>query len=89
MAQNLTLQINLLIFNLYHNKATQISHITSYYSIRNEEIVKNLKLRMFFPRELDSILNYNGFKIDQKYGSFTEEPFNSDSNWQIVICQKK
>jgi len=73
----------------YYNKATQISHITTYYSVRNEEIVKNLNLRMFFPQELDALLDYNGFKIDQKYGSFTEEPFDSESNWQIVIYHKK
>ena len=73
----------------YYDKATQISHVTSYYSIKNKETIKKLKLRMFFPQELDALLNYNGFKIDQKYGSFTEEPFNSESNWQIVICHKK
>jgi len=73
----------------YYNKATQISHITTYYSVRNDEIVKNLNLRMFFPQELDALLDYNGFKIDQKYGSFTEKTFDSESNWQIVICHKK
>ena len=73
----------------YYNKATQISHVTSYYNIKNKETIKKLKLRMFFPQELDALLNYNGFKIDYKYGSFDEKPFNSDSNWQIVICHKK
>ncbi len=73
----------------YYDKATQINHITSYYNINSKEIIKKLKLRMFFPQELDALLNYNGFKIDHKYGSFVEEPFNSDSNWQIVICHKK
>ena len=73
----------------YYDKATQINHLTSYYKIKNEEIVKKLKLRMFFPQELDMILNYNGLIIDQKYGSYDEELFNSDSNWQIVVCHKK
>jgi hypothetical protein len=63
--------------------------VTSYYSIKNKETIKKLKLRMFFPQELDALLNYNGFKTDYKYGSFDEKPFNSDSNWQIVICHKK
>jgi ubiquinone/menaquinone biosynthesis C-methylase UbiE len=74
--------------NIY-DKATQINHVTSYYNIKNKEIIKKLKLRMFFPKELDGLLHYNGFIIDHKYGSFEEEPFNSDSNWQIVICHKK
>ena len=73
----------------YYDKATQINQVTSYYTTKSKEIVKKLKLRIFFPQELDMLLNYNGFKIDYKYGSYDEEPFNSDSNWQIVICHKK
>ncbi len=73
----------------YYDKATQINHVTSYSSIKSKEIVKKLKLRMFFPQELDMLLNYHGFKIDYKYGSYDEKPFNSNSNWQIVICHKK
>ena len=71
-----------------YDKATQIMHHTSYHKIKNEEIVKKLKLRIFFPQELDMLLHYNGFKIDFKYGNFDEEPFNSDSKWQIVICHR-
>ena len=60
-----------------------------YYKMADKEIVKPAKLRMFFPQELDALLYYNGFIIDYKYGTFDEKPFNSDSNWQIVICHKK
>ena len=73
----------------YYDEATQINNVTSYSRINNKEIVKKLRLRMFFPQELDALLYYNGFIIDHKYGTFDEEPFNSDSNWQIVICHKK
>ena len=68
-----------------YEKSTQISSFDSYYNIGNEEIIKTLKLRMFFPQELDSLLYYNGFKIEEKYGGFNKEPFNSDSNRQIII----
>jgi hypothetical protein len=44
---------------------------------------------MYFPQELDALLYYNGFIINHKYGNFTEEPFTSDSNFQIVICHQK
>ncbi|MHA1932097.1 MAG: class I SAM-dependent DNA methyltransferase [Promethearchaeota archaeon] len=73
----------------FYDKATQINHVTSYSRINDKEIIKKLKLRMFFPQELDGLLSYNGFIIDHKYGTFDEEPFNSDSNLQIVICHKK
>ena len=72
----------------YYDKVNQINHVTSYSSIKNKEIVKKLKLRMFFPQELDALLYYNGFRIDYKYGNFNEQPFTSDSNTQIVICHK-
>lgn len=73
----------------YYDEATQINHVTSYSRIKDKEIVKKLKLRMLFPQELDALLYYNGFIIDHKYGTFDEDPFNSNSNWQIVICHKK
>jgi len=76
------------VSNTYNN-ATQINHVTAHYRIQNKKFVKKLKLRMFFPQELDALLYYNGFKIDHKYGNYNEEPFNSDSNWQFVICHKK
>jgi len=73
----------------YYDKASQIMHWTSYHRIKNEEIVKKLNLRIIFPQELDMLLYYNGFIIDYKYGFYNEEPFNSDSKWQIVICHKE
>lgn len=72
-----------------YDKATQINYIKSYHRIENKEIVKDLKLRMFFPQELDAVLYYNDFIIDDKYGTFDEKPFLSESNDQIVICHKK
>ena len=70
----------------YYDKAKQINHLTTYYRINNKDVVKKIKLRMIFPKELDMLLGYNGFKIDQKYGSYDELLFSSDSNLQIVIC---
>ncbi|MEE9378515.1 MAG: class I SAM-dependent methyltransferase [Candidatus Lokiarchaeia archaeon] len=71
-----------------YDKVSQINFFKSYYKIENKEIVKNLKLRMFYPQELDALLYYNGFSIEKKYGSFEEKPFYSDSNLQIVVCHK-
>jgi len=56
--------------------------------VLNEEIIEKIKLRMFFPQELDALLYYNEFMIDHKYGTFNEGPFSSDSNLQIIICHK-
>ena len=72
-----------------YDKASQIMDTTLSYSIAEKTISSELKLRIFFPKELDSILKYNGFKINAKYGYFDQSPFTSDSRIQIFICQVK
>jgi hypothetical protein len=74
--------------NAYDNK-TQVNHVMFYYGLENKEIIREVKLRMLFPQELDALLHYNGFIIDYKYGSPKKEIFNSKSNFQVVICHKK
>lgn len=70
-----------------YDKATQITNITLSYSIADEIICSELKLRIFFPQELDALLKYNGFNIKAKYGDFDRTPFTSDSKRQILICE--
>ena len=43
-------------------------------------------MRLFFPQELDSYLEWNGFNILNKFGSFEEEAFNDKSDKQIFVC---
>ena len=73
-----------------YDRALQINNITWYYSFQDtqEEIAKSLPLRMFFPQELDSLLRNNGFDIIAKYGGFDNSPFSSESDRQILVCQK-
>lgn len=49
--------------------------------------IQNLDMRLFFPQELDSYLEWAGFKIIHKFGSFEEEAFNDNSEKQIFVCQ--
>jgi hypothetical protein len=44
-------------------------------------------MRLYFPQELDSYLERNGFKIINKFRSFKEEEFSDSSGKQIFICQ--
>ena len=71
--------------------ATQISHIKWYYKFGDapEEIIEDLNLRIFFPQELDALLQFHGLEIDAKYGDFDETPFVSDSQKQLVVCRKR
>jgi len=58
---------------------TQNNRIEWYYYINEEfDTIQNLDMRLYFPQELDSYLERNGFKIINKFRSFKEEEF-SDS----------
>jgi len=67
----------------YENK-TQINRIEWHYYINNEfHSIQNLDMRLYFPQELDSYLERNGFTIIHKFGNFKEEEFNDHSEKQI------
>ena len=71
----------------YENK-TQMNRIEWYYYINGEfDSIQNLDMRLYFPQELDSYLESNGFKIMNKFGDFEEAPFNDNSEKQIFVCQ--
>lgn len=71
----------------YENK-TQINRIEWHYFINGRfDSVQNLDMRLFFPQELDAYLEWNGFKMIHKFGSFEEEAFNDHSGKQIFVCQ--
>jgi hypothetical protein len=40
----------------------------------------------FFPQEINTLLWYNHFVIEHKYGNYKEEEFSSDVWIQIIIC---
>ena len=69
--------------------ASQIQTHFYRYKVGTKEITKTAKFRITFPKELDAILQYNGFLIEQKHGSFSEDPFTSDSPQQIFVCLKR
>lgn len=72
-----------------YERKTQINRIEWHYFINGEfDSIQDLDMRLFFPQELDSYLEWNGFKIIHKFGSFDEEAFCDDSEKQIFVCQK-
>jgi hypothetical protein len=72
-----------------YDPALQINKVKFYYQLpdRTEEIVEDLPMRMFFPQELDVLLQYNGFEIEAKYGDYEDAPFSSRSPKQMVVCR--
>jgi len=72
--------------NLY-DTSTQINRIKWYYKIGSEpEVMKELNMRIFYPQEIDVLLHYNGFKIEDKFGDYDETPFTSTSPKQVIVC---
>ena len=69
-----------------YEKATQINRIKWHYWINGEfHSVQNMDMRLFFPQESDSYLQWAGFEIVHKFGSFEEEVFNESSEKQIYV----
>jgi SAM-dependent methyltransferase len=75
--------------NLY-DSATQVNRIKWYYGRRGQEgeRVELLNMRIFYPRELDGLLHYNGFVIEEKFGDYDGSPFTSAAPKQILICSR-
>lgn len=73
-----------------YDAATQIAHETWFFrnETTGEDVVAPLNLRMFFPQELDALLQYNGFDIDSKFGDLDQSEFTATSRKQILLCRR-
>jgi SAM-dependent methyltransferase len=72
--------------NLY-DSATQVNRIKWYYGLRGQEgeKVELLNMRIFYPQELDGLLHYSGFVIEEKFGDYDGSPLTSEAPKQIVV----
>jgi ubiquinone/menaquinone biosynthesis C-methylase UbiE len=74
-----------------YDAASQIKHIRWFFQDQrsDEETVLSFEMRQFFPQEIDALLWYNGFTIEQKYGGYDEREFSSDAPKQLILCRPK
>ncbi|MCC7542234.1 MAG: methyltransferase domain-containing protein [Deltaproteobacteria bacterium] len=42
--------------------------------------------RQLFPQELETLLHYNGFAIEERHGGFANEPLDDRAVQQVVVC---
>lgn len=76
--------------NTDYDMSEQVMNLTWYYHINGEVETKvDWKLRILFPKEIDALLEYNGFEVEKKYGDFDRSDFRDDSDTQIIICKKE
>lgn len=73
----------------HYDPATQLNRVVWRYAVDGEEDarVEEFTMRLFFPRELDALLELNGFVIEHKYGDYDRRPFDSTSPKQLVVCR--
>lgn len=71
-----------------YDAASQIDHIQWFFRNQgsDQETVLSLEMGQFFPQEINTLLWYNHFVIEHKYGNYKEEEFSSDVWKQIIIC---
>ena len=70
-----------------YDKTTQINHVTLYYKFEDgTEETKPLDIRILYPKEIEYILKQNGFRIENKYGDYLMNEFESESPMDIVSC---
>jgi len=81
--------------NQTYEPISQIAHIRIYYERldspdgdRHLRVVR-LAHRQFFPAELATVLWDNGFAIETRWGGFSGEPFEGDSESQVFLCMRR
>ncbi len=72
-----------------YDVATQVNH--SIWRYTNKDTQENweipFSLRMFYPQEIDALLRYNGFSIENKFGWYDESPYGDASPKQLIVSR--
>ncbi|MDQ7772994.1 MAG: class I SAM-dependent methyltransferase [Elusimicrobiales bacterium] len=72
----------------FYDRHLQSTAVVWHYSKKGKKIYsRRLRMRCFFPLELDALLRYNGFKVLAKYGDFKHRPFGPASPKQILVTK--
>lgn len=73
-----------------YEDATQVNRIKWEHVVNGKHAsFESLDMRMYYPQELDYIINTNDFEIANKYGNYSREQFDNDSPIQLLICKKR
>lgn len=80
-----------------YDYATQINHVQYRYyycseegkKLKNTPIFKmNIKVRLYFPQEMDYYISKTEFKVIGKYEWYDKKPFRGKTSEQIYVLQK-
>ena len=64
---------------------SQIKRITTYHTFADgREVAGSLDMRMYYPQELDALLEYNDLRIQHKHGGLDLRPFGRETGQQLI-----
>jgi SAM-dependent methyltransferase len=74
-----------------YDPASQVNHIRWFFREERsmDETVLSFEMRQLFPQEIDTLLWYNDFLIEHKYGNYNEEEFSTNAWKQLIVCRPK
>lgn len=75
-----------------YDPVTQVQHVSMVFEPDDEHAapdIQRLSHRQFYPQELETLLHYNGFAIEKRYGGFLREPFDASAESQVVIATRR
>ena len=75
--------------NNAYDSASQINTVKLFYHLpgRKDEFIEELKMRIYFPQELDALLRYNGLVVEAKWGDYERRPFSRTAKRQLIVCR--
>jgi hypothetical protein len=69
---------------------SQILHfVLTYRGSEELLLVKDVRMRCFFPEELVGLCRTGGFDVVERFGDFDESPFTANSPKQILLCRTR
>ncbi|MGE0790687.1 MAG: class I SAM-dependent methyltransferase [Sandaracinaceae bacterium] len=73
----------------HYDSAKQINRVVWRETIAEvpDARVDELRMRIFFPRELDALLTLSGFAIEHKHGDYDRRAFDAASPKQLLVCR--
>lgn len=75
-----------------YDPVAQVQHVSMVFEPDDEHAapdIQRLSHRQFFPRELETLLHYNGFAIERLYGGFLREPFDAAAESQVIVARRR
>ena len=72
-----------------YDPLSQVQMVTmAFEDVGNDrDFITPLAHRQFFPAELEALLHYNGFSIEDRFGGFDRSPMQAGAESQILIAR--